>query len=263
MSVEENSVDTRKVAVNGLNQSFRDLEVLHDLSLHADQGEFVTILGPSGSGKSTLFSILTGATTPSSGEVLVDGSPLTVRGDHFAFMPQQDALLPWRRVLDNLTLGLEVQGVKRSQARERVRPLIPVFGLDGFEDSYPFQLSGGMRQRAALLRTVVQEREVLLLDEPFGALDALTRTQMQAWLEKMWEEFRWTVLLITHDVREAIFLSDRIYVFSDRPATVVAEIEVPLPRPRTIDMVADPVFAGIEAQLLGILLDGSATNGET
>ena len=262
MSVEHNSASESwaapsRVTVNGLHHSFGDLEVLRDLSLHAEQGEFVTILGPSGGGKSTFFSILTGASAASSGEVLVDGAPLTARGKSFAFMPQKDALLPWRRVLDNMTLGLEVQGVTRSKARDRVRPLLPVFGLDGFEDSYPFQLSGGMRQRAALLRTVVQERDVLLLDEPFGALDALTRTQMQAWLEKMWEEFRWTVLLITHDVREAVFLSDRIYVFSQRPATVVAEIDVPLPRPRTIDMVADPVFSGIEATLLKILLEGS------
>lgn len=257
MSMDGNSAKTSRVAVNGLNQSFGDLEVLRGLSLHANKGEFVTILGPSGSGKSTFFSVLTGAATPSSGEVLVDGSPLSARGEHFAFMPQKDALLPWRRVLDNLTLGLEVQGVKRAQARERVRPLVPIFGLEGFEDAYPFELSGGMRQRAALLRTVVQDRDVLLLDEPFGALDALTRTQMQAWLEQMWEEFRWTVLLITHDAREAVFLSDRIYVLSQRPATVVAEIEVPLPRPRTIDMVSDPVFAGIEAQLLKILLAGS------
>jgi len=262
MSIDGNSAKTSRVAVNGLNQSFGDLEVLRGLSLHANKGEFVTILGPSGSGKSTFFSVLTGAATPSSGEVLVDGSPLSARGEHFAFMPQKDALLPWRRVLDNLTLGLEVQGVKRAQARERVRPLVPIFGLEGFEDAYPFELSGGMRQRAALLRTVVQDRDVLLLDEPFGALDALTRTQMQAWLEQMWEEFRWTVLLITHDVREAVFLSDRIYVLSQRPATVVAEIEVPLPRPRAIDMVSDPVFAGIEAQLLKILLADPEVTGD-
>ena len=267
MSVEHDSASASwsapsRVTVNGLHHSFGDLEVLRDLSLHAEQGEFVTILGPSGGGKSTFFSILTGASAASSGEVLVDGAPLTARGKNFAFMPQKDSLLPWRRVLDNLTLGLEVQGVKRAQARERVRPLLPVFGLEGFEDAYPFELSGGMRQRAALLRTVVQERDVLLLDEPFGALDALTRTQMQAWLEKMWEEFRWTMLLITHDVREAVFLSDRIYVFSQRPATVVAEIDVPLPRPRTIDMVTDPMFAGIEAKLLKILLENPDMSGE-
>ncbi len=247
-----------RVAVEGLRHSYGELEVLRDINLHAETGEFVTLLGPSGSGKSTLFSIMTGAQVPVSGQVLVDGLPLVGHGKDFAFMPQQDELLPWRRVLDNLTLGLEIQGMRRSQARERVRPLLSTFGLAGFEKAYPFQLSGGMRQRASLLRTVVQDRSVLLLDEPFGALDALTRAEMQRWLERMWEEFRWTVLLITHDVREAVFLSDRIYVMSQRPGTVVSTIAVPLPRPRTMAMVADPVFARIEADLLAILLEGSA-----
>jgi ABC-type nitrate/sulfonate/bicarbonate transport system ATPase subunit len=249
------AVTRPKVHVSGLHRSFGPLEVIRDLSLHADPGEFVTILGPSGSGKSTLFSILTGTHLASAGSVHVEGEPLSRNGGDFAYMPQQDALLPWRRVLDNLTLGLEVQGLRRSQARERVRPLLGTFGLKGFEGSYPFQLSGGMRQRAALLRTVVQDRSVLLLDEPFGALDALTRAEMQMWLEQVWEQFRWTVLLITHDVREAVFLSDRIYVFSPRPATVVGEVHVALPRPRTLDMIADPEFARIEASLLTTLLD--------
>jgi ABC-type nitrate/sulfonate/bicarbonate transport system ATPase subunit len=247
-----------KVRVSGLNRSFGELEVLRDLSLHADSGEFVTILGPSGSGKSTLFSILTGSQQATSGDVLVEGEPLHQRGSDFAYMPQQDALLPWRRVLDNLTLGLEIQGMRRSEAREHVRPLLATFGLKGFEGAYPFQLSGGMRQRAALLRTVVQDRSVLLLDEPFGALDALTRAEMQRWLEEVWERFRWTVLLVTHDVREAVFLSDRIYVFSPRPASVAAEVAVPLPRPRTLDMLADPAFARIEAALLRTLLGGTS-----
>lgn len=246
-----------KVRVSGLNRSFGQLEVLRDLSLHADPGEFVTILGPSGSGKSTLFSILTGSQQATSGDVLVEGEPLHQRGSDFAYMPQQDALLPWRRVMDNLTLGLEVQGMRRAEAQARVRPLLATFGLKGFEGAYPFQLSGGMRQRAALLRTVVQDRSVLLLDEPFGALDALTRAEMQRWLEEVWERFRWTVLLVTHDVREAVFLSDRIYVFSPRPASVAAEVVVPLPRPRTLDMLADPAFARIEAALLRTLLGGT------
>jgi ABC-type nitrate/sulfonate/bicarbonate transport system ATPase subunit len=135
-----------------------------------------------------------------------------------------------------------------------VRPLLATFGLDGFESSYPFQLSGGMRQRAALLRTVVQDCQVLLLDEPFGALDALTRTEMQRWLESVWERFRWTVLLVTHDVREAVYLADRIYVLSPRPGTVVAEVAVPLPRPHTLATLSEPGFAELEAQLLGHLL---------
>ncbi len=240
-----------KLELRGLGKRFGELEVLRDLSLTAGAGEFVAILGPSGSGKSTAFSILTGATPASAGEVLVDGAAGDAEGGRFAYMPQSDALLPWRRVLDNATLGLEVRGVPRREARERVRPLLETFGLDGFERAYPFQLSGGMRQRAALLRTVVQERDVLLLDEPFGALDALTRAEMQRWLAAVWERFRSTVLLVTHDVREAVFLADRIYVLSPRPGTVVAEVAVPLPRPRA---PGDPGVALLEAELLDRLL---------
>jgi ABC-type nitrate/sulfonate/bicarbonate transport system ATPase subunit len=240
-----------KLALRGLGKRFGTLEVLRDLSLEARAGEFVAILGPSGCGKSTAFSILTGGTPASVGEVLVDGVADGVTAGRFAYMPQADALLPWRRLLDNATLGLEVRGTPRREARERVRPLLPTFGLDGFERAYPFQLSGGMRQRAALLRTVVQECEVLLLDEPFGALDALTRAEMQRWLESVWEQFRWTVLLVTHDVREAVYLADRIYVLSPRPAEVVAEVAVTLPRPRSL---TDPALALVEAELLANLL---------
>jgi ABC-type nitrate/sulfonate/bicarbonate transport system ATPase subunit len=249
---------TPKLEIRGLAKSFGALEVLRDLDLHAAEGEFVSILGPSGSGKSTVFSILTGATRADAGEVLVDGGPLGSAGAApFAFMPQKDVLFPWRRILDNLTLGLEVQGVSRREARERVAPLVERFGLAGFERAYPAQLSGGMRQRAALLRTVVQEREILLLDEPFGALDALTRTEMQRWLLTVWERYRWTVVLITHDVREAVFLSDRVYVLSQRPARVVREVEIPLPRPRTLQTLADPRAAQIETELLESLIGTS------
>jgi ABC-type nitrate/sulfonate/bicarbonate transport system ATPase subunit len=243
-----------KLELRALGKRFGELEVLRELSLEARAGEFVALLGPSGCGKSTAFQILTGGTPASSGAVLLDGSASDGAAGSFAYMPQSDALLPWRRVLDNATLGLEVRGLSRREARERVRPLLATFGLAGFESSYPFQLSGGMRQRAALLRTVVQECDVLLLDEPFGALDALTRTEMQRWLEGIWERFRWTVLLVTHDVREAIFLADRVYVLSPRPGTVVAELAVPLPRPRTLATLGDPRFAELEARLLRQLL---------
>jgi ABC-type nitrate/sulfonate/bicarbonate transport system ATPase subunit len=181
-----------------------------------------------------------------------DGAPLD--GARFAFMPQRDALMPWRRVIDNATLGLEVQGMKRRTARERVAPLFAEFGLAGFERAWPAELSGGMRQRAALLRTVVQQRDMLLLDEPFGALDALTRAAMQRWLETMWQSHRWTALLITHDVREAVLLSDRIYVLSARPARVVREVAVPLPRPRTESAALARQAAAIEAGILDTLL---------
>jgi ABC-type nitrate/sulfonate/bicarbonate transport system ATPase subunit len=244
---------TPKVRLEAVHHAYRDVKVLDGVSLELAAGELVTIVGPSGCGKSTIFSILTGATAPVSGSVLVDGAPLGGAGGRFAVMPQTDALLPWRRVIDNVTLGLEVQGLSRREARARVSPLLETFGLNEFARAYPFQLSGGMRQRAALLRTVVQDRSVMLLDEPFGALDALTRTDMQTWLESVWGTFGASVLLITHDIREAVFLSDRVYVLSPRPARVVAEVTVPLARPRRLEDVGTPAFVDTEAELRQIL----------
>ncbi|WP_184875578.1 ABC transporter ATP-binding protein [Mesorhizobium sangaii] len=244
----------RRLELRHVRKAFGGLDVLADISLSVGAGEFVSILGPSGAGKSTLFQLLTGA-QHGEGEMFFDGTPLDDHGRHFAFMPQRDALMPWRRILDNTTLGLEVQGIRRKAARARVAPLFAEFGLAGFERHFPAQLSGGMRQRAALLRTVVQERDMLLLDEPFGALDALTRTAMQRWLEQMWRHHRWTALLITHDVREAVFLSDRIYVLSARPACIVREIKVPLPRPRSLGRADALQTSTIEAEILDILLN--------
>jgi ABC-type nitrate/sulfonate/bicarbonate transport system ATPase subunit len=238
-----------------LSKSFNGLEVLAGISLTVRRGEFVSILGPSGAGKSTIFRILIGGLRPDGGEAQFDGIPVAECRPSFAFMPQRDALMPWRRVIDNATLGLEVQGVRRRAARESVLPLLPEFGLAGFEQHYPSQLSGGMRQRAALLRTVVQQRDMLLLDEPFGALDALTRTEMQRWLETMWERHRWTALLVTHDVREAVFLSDRIYVLSGRPARMLREFSVPLPRPRRLSDLARQQAGAVEADILELLLN--------
>ena len=160
-------------------------------------------------------------------------------------------------MLDNTTIGLEIQGTPRAEARRRAGALFDRFGLAGFEEAYPHTLSGGMRQRAALLRTVVQGRPVLLLDEPFGALDALTRMEMQEWLAGMSTEFGWTVLLVTHDVREAALLSDRVVVLTPRPASVAATIEVPLPRPRHLDDFSDPAFVRVEAELMRALRGAS------
>ncbi len=239
-----------RLELRGIAKAFGDLQVLGELSIAVGKGEFVSILGPSGSGKSTIFKLLTGALRPDAGAIRFDGAPL--RPDHrpFAFMPQRDALMDWRRIIDNTTLGLEVQGVRRTAARRRVAPLFAEFGLAGFEQHYPAQLSGGMRQRAALLRTVVQDKDMLLLDEPFGALDALTRADLQRWLETMWSRHSWTTLLVTHDVREAVLLSDRIYVLSARPAHVISEVAVPLPRPRR----TGAAVAAIEAGILDLLL---------
>jgi ABC-type nitrate/sulfonate/bicarbonate transport system ATPase subunit len=243
-----------RVETRALQKSFatRDgpLEVLRRIDLCVRAGEFVSIIGPSGSGKSTLFNILIGMTPPTAGDALVDGQPVRGRHGLVAFMPQRDLLFPWRRLLDNTTLGLEVRGVPAKEARRRALDLFPEFGLAGFEKAWPYELSGGMRQRAALLRTVVQGQDILLLDEPLGALDSLTRTEMQEWLAGVWERFRWTVLLITHDIREAVFLSDRVYVFSPRPGTVRLTLDVPLPRPRPLDLITTPEFAALEAKLL-------------
>ena len=241
-----------RLELKGLRKSFGEIDVLADISLTVQPGEFVSILGPSGAGKSTILQMLIGASEPDAGTVLFDGAPLVPKRDRFAFMPQRDALMPWRRIIDNTTLGLEVAGMSRKAARAEVAPLFAEFGLAGFEHHYPAQLSGGMRQRAALLRTVVQRRPLLLLDEPFGALDALTRAQMQRWLADMWTRHRWTVLLITHDVREAVLLSDRIYVLSSRPARVAHQFHVPLEHPR--QGLRSPALAEIEAEILQTLL---------
>ncbi len=251
-----------RLELREVSKSFGETDVLAGISLKVQPGEFVSILGPSGAGKSTIFQILTGGIKQDAGELRFDNQPIRKTAGHFAFMPQRDALMPWRRILDNTTLGLEVQGVRRKQARQQVAPLFREFGLEGFERHYPAQLSGGMRQRAALLRTVVQHRDMLLLDEPFGALDALTRTTMQRWLEGMWQTHRWTALLITHDVREAVYLSDRIYVLSARPAQVIREFQIDLPRPRHADKHIIASANALEADILETLL-GAVTKGST
>ncbi|MBM4694279.1 ATP-binding cassette domain-containing protein [Rhodococcus hoagii] len=231
-----------------VTKSFGTRRVLDGIDLAVRPGEFVSVIGPSGCGKSTVFGIVAGLDSPDSGSV---SAPTC------AHMPQKDLLFPWRSVLENTALGLEVQRLPKKQARARAAELFPRFGLAGFEDARPHQLSGGMRQRAALLRTVVQDRSVLLLDEPFGALDSLTRTEMQTWLQDVWQQYRWTVLMITHDVREAVFLSDRVIVLSARPATVRREVVVDLPRPRELPIVTSPEFAAVERELIEVLHDES------
>jgi putative hydroxymethylpyrimidine transport system ATP-binding protein len=243
-------VGEQKLAVEGLRRSFGPLEVLAGVEFDVAPGEFVALVGPSGCGKSTLFDVIAGLEPPDAGRVLVDGADATGRVDPFAYMPQQDLLFPWRTELDNTTLGLEVAGVPRRAARERAAALFGPFGLAGFERSRPAELSGGMRQRAALLRTVVQDRAVLLLDEPFGALDALTRIDMQSWLEGVRERYGWTVLLITHDIREAVFLADRVLVLAPRPTSVRHEVLVDLSHPRDVSMITLPRFAALEAEVL-------------
>jgi ABC-type nitrate/sulfonate/bicarbonate transport system ATPase subunit len=245
------------IAVRGLAKAFGDLQVLDGLSLHAERGEFVSILGPSGCGKSTILAVLNGTEPADGGEVLRDGQPLDRTTNPFAWMPQRDVLFPWRTVEQNVALGGEVAGgLRRREARAQAQALLPTFGLGEFGGLRPYQLSGGMRQRAALARTVAQGRDILLLDEPFGALDALTRTELQLWLEQIWERERWTVVLITHDVREAVLLSDRVYVMGPRATGLALELEIPLPRPRTLELLGDPAAAALERELLQALHAG-------
>jgi ABC-type nitrate/sulfonate/bicarbonate transport system ATPase subunit len=225
------------------------LQALTDVSLELGAGEFVSLVGPSGCGKSTLLRILAGLIAPSAGDVLLDGTRPEALLGRVGYMPQDDLLMAWRTTLDNVTVGLELAGVSRPDARRRARAELARFGLEGFERHWPRALSGGMRQRAALLRTFLAGRDVLLLDEPLGALDALTREEMREWLLEVWESDRKTILLVTHDVEEAVFLSDRVYVMSGRPGRIRATVEVPLPRPRAQELTTAPEFIALEQRV--------------
>ena len=248
-----------KVEIRDVHKAYRVngqlTEALAGVSLHAAAGSFVTVIGPSGCGKSTLFSIVCGLQQPDQGEICFDGVPVRHRAGMVGYMPQRDLLMPWRRVLDNVILGPEVHGEDLDAARREARQLLPLFGLEGFADSYPAALSGGMRQRAALLRTFLCRKDIMLLDEPFGALDAITRNALQEWLLQVWQRFRYTILFITHDVEEALFLSDHVYVFTARPARVRTELTVPLPRPRQREMTLTPEFAALKQRLLEALAE--------
>jgi ABC-type nitrate/sulfonate/bicarbonate transport system ATPase subunit len=226
-----------------------DVLALDGVDLVAEAGEFVALIGPSGCGKSTLFNIVAGLEQPSAGRVLINGAVVEDRLGASAFMPQHDALLGWRRVVDNVVLPLELRGVKRAQARRQALPLLERFGLGDFAHAWPWQLSGGMRQRAAFLRTVIAGQPLMLLDEPFGALDGITRADLQEWLSGVWAEFGATVLLVTHDITEAVFLSDRIYVMTPRPGRVASVLDVDLPRPRRLAQREDEPFQALEAEL--------------
>ncbi|MBA2454532.1 MAG: ABC transporter ATP-binding protein [Chloroflexia bacterium] len=249
----DNPNPNKQVAVHGLSVRFGATEAIRDVHLSVAEGEFVALLGPSGCGKSTLLNVIAGLIEPDSGQIELRGIDSNSRLGHLAYMPQRDALLPWRTVLDNAILGLEVAGRDRQQAREQARELLPRFGLETFGDSYPSALSGGMRQRAAFLRTVLSEQPVMLLDEPFGALDALTRRAMQEWLLDLWTDLGRTILMVTHDVEEALLLADRVAVMTARPGRIKLVEKVRLPRPRNADMIGDPEFVAQKLQLLSAL----------
>jgi len=229
------------------------LPVLENISLHVDAGEFISVLGPSGSGKSTILKIAAGLLKPDWGRVFIDGVDVTGQSRLVGYMPQQDLLFPWKTLKQNAVMPLIAAGWGKQKAYVRVEDLLPVFGLNGFADYYPGQLSGGMRQRAALLRTMLIECDLMLLDEPFAALDALTRENMQDWLLTIWENFKRSVLFVTHSIDEAIYLSDRIYVISERPGRNVLEQTVDIIRPRSKAVVTTPIFTAYKKLLINAL----------
>ena len=250
--------DVDYLSVRGVSKRFdagdRAVTAIEDVSFDVPRGAFVSILGPSGCGKSTLFNIIAGLLSPSGGDVLLEGASIVGRAGQVGYMLQKDLLLPWRSIEDNITLGQTLRGVNKRKARANAAALMGRCGLTGFEKKKPHQLSGGMRQRAALMRTLLTGKEVLLLDEPFGALDAITRLQLQMTLIDIWQDMRKTILFVTHDVEEALLLSDEILVLTERPGRLRARLPVTLPRPRTPEMLSSPELMALKARLMQLLL---------
>lgn len=228
------------------------MAIIEALDFQVQEGELVSIIGPSGSGKSTLFRLISGLEQPDKGSILLQGQ----RGQRVGkvgYMPQQDLLLPWRTVIENAILPLELQGLNKRDAKDKVLAWLDDFGLRGTEDQYPGELSGGMRQRVSFLRSLLSGSKLLLLDEPFSALDAITRLTMQEWLLKKWQKWQRTIIFITHDVDEALFLSDRIFLCTTSPIRELHMTEVPLTRPRTVHDLYQKDVVGLKRWLIAQL----------
>jgi NitT/TauT family transport system ATP-binding protein len=226
---------------------------LASINLSIKDGEFLTVVGPSGCGKSTLLKVLGGLTEITRGEALLNGSPIVGPRRDIGVVFQSPTLLPWRTVLDNVMLPIHVLGLDRTEGEERARGLIEMVGLAGFEMKYPNELSGGMQQRVAISRALVHQPALLLMDEPFGALDALTREAMNTELQRIWMETRRTIFLITHSITEAVFLGDRVAVMTPRPGKLAEQIDVDLPRPRSLDIMTSPRFGELVTRIRGLL----------
>ena len=239
-------------AIN-IKKSFADLHTLEDVSIKLEKNQFVSILGPSGCGKSTLFDIIAGLEKPDRGTVLIDNKIYNGKTGRVSYMHQKDLLFPWSTILNNVCVPLIIKGKGKKQSQETAKKYFQTFGLEGFENNYPSQLSGGMRQRAALLRTYLFANDIMLLDEPFGSLDAITRRKMQLWLLEIWEKIKASILFITHDIDEAIFLSDRIYLLSKRPAVIKEIFNVKIKRPRDNKTFTSLEFNKIKEKILVLL----------
>lgn len=247
-----------KIHVEHLHMSYKmeaekPITILEDIDFSVKQGSFVCILGPSGCGKSTLFNIIAGLISPDSGNIYLDGKSITNHTGLVGYMFQKDLLLPWRSVLENITLGTEVKGRNKAESKKRAMSYIQKYGLAGFEHYYPKYLSGGMRQRAAFLRTMMLDNEVMLLDEPFGALDAQTRLAMQEWLHEVWRDSKKTIIFITHDVDESLFLAEDVLVLSHRPSRIIRSIPVPLPEKRNYEMMGQIDILKLRTELFALL----------
>ena len=238
-----------------ITKSFDGRMVLRDISIHLEEGELISLLGLSGSGKTTLLNILSGLSEPDSGKVFLSGEDATGRPGRISYMLQKDLMLEHKRIIDNVTLPLVIRGMKKPEARAKADPYFPAFGLDGTQMLYPSQLSGGMRQRAALLRTYLGSRGIILLDEPFSALDMITRSQLHEWYLDITERMHLSTVLITHDVDEAILLSDRICLLTGTPGEIRHEIRVDVPREERMDFSLRPEFAEYKRRIRDILTD--------
>jgi NitT/TauT family transport system ATP-binding protein len=244
-----------KLAVSGLDKWFGDLEALRGIGLTVERGEFIAVVGPSGCGKTTFLRIVAGLEPATTGEVQLDGRVVRAPGSDRGFVFQNDSLLPWRTVFANAIIGCEVAGSLGPTERKRTMDLLKLVGLEGFEHYHPRQLSGGMRQRVNLARALAIDPEVLLMDEPFAALDAQTREIMQTELLRIWNEGRKTVLFVTHQIDEAVFLPDRVLVFARRPGRLQEEVNIPLPRPRTLDIKRTAEFVALVDRIWRLIED--------
>lgn len=239
-----------QLTVKNVSKSFDGREIIKDINLELKQGEVVCLLGISGSGKTTLFNVISGLTEPDGGQVFLEGEDITGKPGNISYMLQKDLLLPYRTIEDNVALPLLLKGIKKKEARARVSAYFQEFGLEGTEKKYPHQLSGGMRQRAALMRTYMFSQSVALLDEPFSALDTITKSNIHAWYLNIMEQIHLSTLFITHDIDEAILLSDRIYLLTGKPGQITEEIVIEEPKPRRKDFNLTGEFLAYKRRIL-------------
>lgn len=241
-----------RLQIKDVIKEFDGKAVLQQISTHIQEGEFVSFVGPSGCGKSTLLNIIAGIESANAGDVTYENQSISDQ-DVVSYMPQQDSLLPWRSALQNIVLPLEIGGVSKKERVKAGMEVLEQFGLAEYAGHYPDALSGGMRQRISFLRTYLCDKPIMLLDEPFGKLDAFTKMEVHRWLLHSWQQQKQTIVMVTHDLDEAILLSDRVFILSQRPATIVGEINVNLPRPRTMDMLTSMELKEDKAKILEVL----------